>query len=339
MRGNLVATGIGSLPHSGVGEAVAAVLSALPELPFCPQLPRVDAGEAMYEQVSAGIPGLRRQDGRLWVDTGPAGLAELADLRPEPPVVRVHPLAAAQELLAGDLASAVGLKAQLAGPISLGLALADQDRRPLLYNPDFMLAAAQVLAWKAGWLESLLATSGRATLIWVDEPYLHTLGSGHFAYGPQLVTDLLQLVLGGLSGLKGIHCCGNTDWPLLLDLDIDVLSFDAVDHFRGLSLYPEAVAGFLSGGGNLAWGIVPVSQQGLETATASGLAADLGQRLQHLESRGVPGELLLSQSLVTPACGMASLAPALAERALRLAGEVASLLRREHGLPGPDLGC
>lgn len=338
LRGNMAATGIGSLPHSAAGQAVDAVLRYLPEVPFCPQLPRLDPGEGMYEQVAGGIPGLRRDGDRMWVDTGPTGLEEMEQLAPGPDTERVHPLAAAQVLLERDLARSRVLKGQVAGPVSLGLSLTDENRRPLLYNPEFMLAAAQVLSWKASWLERILSRAGRPTLILVDEPYLNTLGSGHFAYSHGLVRDLLDIVLEGIEGMTGIHCCGNTDWPLLLETGVDVLSFDAADHFKSVSLYPGQVASFLARGGNLGWGIVPTEGLALEMATAERLADQIDEQIGDLVRRGVSRQRLVEQSLVTPACGLASRDRTQAERALRLAGEVSALMRCRHDLGEIGLG-
>ena len=38
--------------------------------------------------------------------------------------------------------------------------------------------------------------------------------------------------------LAGLHCCGNTDWSLVLATGVDVINFDAWEFAQGLSVYP-----------------------------------------------------------------------------------------------------
>ena len=49
----------------------------------------------------------------------------------------------------------------------------------------------------------------------------------------EILTQTLEEALGAAAGpiTLGIHCCGNTDWSLLLNAPIDILSFDSYGFF------------------------------------------------------------------------------------------------------------
>jgi hypothetical protein len=143
------------------------------------------------------------------------------------------------------------------------------------------------------------------------------------------VTALLEEVFGGLKGLKGIHCCGNTDWSLILGTSVDILSFDAYNYAETLSLYPEDLRAFLARGGIVAWGIVPTADEAQVTReSAAGLTERLWAAMRRVASRGVSLDDLLAASLVTPACGMATLSEPGAVRVLELLAEVSTRMRK-----------
>jgi hypothetical protein len=97
----------------------------------------------------------------------------------------------------------------------------------------------------------------------------------------------------------GVHCCGNTDWSLLLRTRADIINFDAWGFFERFSLYPEAIRSFLSSGGVLAWGIVPTSEfTGQETV--EGLMEKLEAGLGDLAKKGIPEKILHERCLLTP---------------------------------------
>ena len=54
--------------------------------------------------------------------------------------------------------------------------------------------------------------------------------------------------------LAGVHCCGNTEWSILIDAGVDIVNFDAFDYGETIALYPEAVKRHLEAGKALAWG-------------------------------------------------------------------------------------
>jgi hypothetical protein len=102
--------------------------------------------------------------------------------------------------------------------------------------------------------------------------------------------------------LVGLHCCSNTRWGDLLNLGLDILSIDARLSLDAVLEDSGAFWKFLSGGSTLSLGIVP-------TDIATGY--QLGELVDSVEAslratapRGVAFEAVLSQMLLTPACGL-----------------------------------
>ena len=141
------------------------------------------------------------------------------------------------------------------------------------------------------------------------------------------VVGLLEEVFAGLKGLKGVHCCGNTDWAILLSTSADIVSLDAYDYAESLARYPEDVSRFLERGGIIAWGIVPAGPAA-EGETAVSLADRLETAMERLVEVGVSREALDQAGLVSPSCGLGALTPPLAERILQLTAEVSQELQR-----------
>jgi hypothetical protein len=214
----------------------------------------------MYAQYSEGFPGLVLEAERIWVDRSQDLSKPLEQL-----YATYLESGTDQAALRTDYAGGLhvfleragkngerAIKGQVTGPISFGLAVTDQDRRPLLYDDVLADAIAKHLRLKAAWQEKALRKAFPTTIISVDEPYLSSLGSAFVSIPREQVVALLEEVLGGIDGLKAIHCCGNTDWSVILQTSIDILSFDAFNYGEALSLYPsEASTGAESSPGEL----------------------------------------------------------------------------------------
>lgn len=354
----LATTGVGSLPHLSVTDALADVLAFCPEYPYWPQLPRLSWREDMYRQFSAGLPGLtpdgdssasgriawrhddeaRRGLGEVYEDVL-AGVKTLGNWAvPREDAAGLYALDEALTLSAGARGLA-GLKGQITGPISLGLAVTDESGRALLYQEDLMDGVARALALRARWQEDFLAhlagqapRSGEATgltLMSVDEPYLGTFGSAYFPYRPETVLNYLEIFAATLRGIWGVHCCANTDWEFLMASPVRFLSFDAYSYGERLVLYPEAVRRFVDGGNSLVWGIVPTAAEDLAAEDSPSLTRRLVGYFETLVARGVSERALARQSMVTPACGLAGLPVEGARRAMGLAAAVSEAARLE----------
>ncbi|MEW6232346.1 MAG: methionine synthase [Chloroflexota bacterium] len=341
---NLLATGIGSLPHSDPEAACRLVIQNFPEIPSWPQLPRRSFKENMYVQFSEGFPGvvLDEANERIWVDRSVdlnPGLEELysAYLENDVSFAAVSPeygagLAWLPLEMAASQVQPRAVKGQVTGPISWGLTVTDENRRPVLYDETLADAAVKLLRLKAGWLEGELRKIHPSTVVFVDEPYLSAFGSAFISLSREQVVSYLGEVFGAIQGLKGVHCCGNTDWSILASTAVDVINFDAYSYAESLALYPEDVRAFLARGGAIAWGIVPAdNEQAVWRESVESLMGRLQAAMNLLIKKGVHQDDILAACLVTSSCGLRGLSPAAAERALSLVAGVAKALRERYG--------
>lgn len=332
------ATAVGSLPHTDPGCACELVRKFLPDLPAWPQLPRRDPRESIYAQFSRDFPGAQLVDGHVVVDSARDLSAELERLYTryleknfDAVAMNADEAAGWAQFAAMNWDSARAVKGQVMGPISWGLTVTDQSRRSILYDDALAEAVAKHLHLHAAWQERELSKLAPQTMVFVDEPYLASFGSAYVAVERDQVVALIEEVFSALHGLKGIHCCGNTDWSLLLSTSLDILNFDAYNFSETLALYPGAVRAFLDRGGMIAWGIVPVgSDEAVLGATAADLADRLVVAMQLIASKGVPLDMLIQASLVTPACGMGTLSERAAERALELLAQVSRQMKEKY---------
>jgi len=329
-------TAIGSMPHIDPGEACSLVAKYLPEVPAWPQLPKRAFLENMYVQFSERFPGVVIEDERIYVDRSQDLDEPLERLYASYLENDIDRFAIGADYAAGLHAfldtpmSPLAVKGQVTGPISWGLTVTDQERRSVLYDDTLADAAARHLRFKAAWQEAKLKAICPNTIIFVDEPYMTSFGSAFVSISREQVIGLLEEVFSGISGLKGIHCCGNTDWSVVLSTSLDILSFDAYDYGHTVALYPDEVKAFLERGGMLAWGIVPNEEKDLPGETAKSLVDRLDEQIGALDRKGVSYRLQTERCLVTPACSLASLSVEGAAFALELLVDVSRELRKRY---------
>jgi methionine synthase II (cobalamin-independent) len=337
-----LATGIGSLPHAEVGEAMQLVATTLPEIPYMPQLPALNWHEGMMVQYTEGIPGRTLQEERekMHLDTTVAA-AELEDfytrvIAGDPASFAISAdhcrgLGALQQLL-GQTTAQVAIKTQLTGPVTQGLSTVDQDKRAIYYDETFQEVLVKTCTMKARWLVRQLGPHGSTILCFLDEPILSAFGSSVYVSVKRedVIAQLSEVAsaIRSEGGICGVHCCGNTDWTLLTEAGVSIISFDAFEFADSLPLYPDAIRGFLQDGGVIAWGVVPTSSTVLKQSPES-LAERLRQAMAKVEQLGVPRRTLLRQALLTPACGLGSTSVEVAEAAFGLLRELSLRMREE----------
>jgi methionine synthase II (cobalamin-independent) len=334
-RFNCLPTIIGSMPHTDPDKACLLVSHYLKDIPAWPQLPKLSFKENMYAQFSQGFPGVVIKDNRLYIDRSLDWDKPLEKLYTAYLDNNVDKSAISAEYAAGlhsflklKNLKPLAVKGQITGPITWGLTVTDDNKRAVLYDDMLSDAAAKLLRLKAGWQEKQLSKISKNTIIFVDEPAMSSYGSAFFSLPREKVISLLEEVLGGISGLKGIHCCGNTDWSLILGTSTDILSFDTYNYAQSLSLYPDEVKELLDRSGAIAWGIVPNEEDRLSGETASSLKDRLEEAMAPFTRKGIPFKQLIEQGLITPSCSLASMDEEAAARALELLVELSQKIRK-----------
>jgi methionine synthase II (cobalamin-independent) len=200
----------------------------------------------------------------------------------------------------------------------------------IFYDDTLIEAAAKFLRLKASWQENTLSRISPEVIIFVDEPYLVSLGSVFAPIPEEKVPVLLEGVLKGIRGTKGLHCCGNTNWSVLLDTTIDILSFDAYNYASSLSTHSDKVKSFLERGGNIAWGIVPNEEETLAKESVASLRDRLEEAIAPFTRDGIKFRQVVAQGLITPSCGLEGLSVEAANQALELTAKLSSNLRGRY---------
>jgi hypothetical protein len=339
-----IATAIGSLPHADPQAAVMVVLNAIPDAPIWPQLPARGLNEQMEAQYSEGIPRLiiDREKERLYIDTTGDYSSDLAAFYEDylaenldkfqitPAFSKgIYAMEAALEAAGGTRPF---VKVQTTGPISFGLTVVDENKRAIYYNEEFMDVVVKVLAMKCRWQVRKFRKFGENVICFIDEPILSAFGSSTYVSvnREDVVAKLNEVVeaVHAEGALAGIHCCGNTEWSILVDAGVDIVNFDAFDYGDTIALYSESIKRHLEAGKALAWGVVPTNSAKIQSQTAETLTAKFWQGVENLaKATGLSPELIARQAFITPSCGTGSLPVADAEKVFSLLRQTSESLR------------
>ncbi len=329
-------TAIGSMPYTDSGEACSIIMKCLPEIPVWPQLPQRSQKEDMIIQFSEGFPGVVIDGNKIHIEPSVDFESALEHIHNDYEQDASREYGISPEYAAGfhtfrSIAKGSEMvKGQVTGPITWGLRVTNKDGLGILYDDTLSETAAKFLRLKASWQENILRGITPNTIIFVDEPYLVSLGSVFTPIPEEKVPVLLEEVIKGVKGIKGLHCCGNTNWSVLLDTTIDILSFDAYNYASSLSTHSSKVKSFLEQGGNIAWGIVPNEDEALAKESLSSLRDRLEEAMSPFTRDGVKFRQLIAQGLITPSCGLESLSPEAAGQALEFTAKLSKDLRSRY---------
>src|SRR5829696_6036017 len=307
------------MPGVDPAEAARIVVGELPDLPHLPELPARGLGADLIGRTAALLVDLA-------IEEVPSGYRVTArpgrDHRRAVGLLRTD-LDAFEEAIEGSGAAPDVVKVQAAGSWTLAAGIELGSGHRVLTDQgalrEFATSLAEGLAAHAA---EVAARTGARVVVQLDEPGLPAVLAGRLrtpsgfgtvgAVEPAAADTLLRRVIEALPGQPIVHCCA-PDPPVRL---LRAAGASAVSLDVGLITgeVTEQVGEFWDGGGTLLLGLVPTTDPGRRLT----LRAAAEPALALVDRLGYPRELLASNAVPTPACGLAGADGAWTRRALAL---------------------
>ena len=351
MKTNFLSTAIGSMPFNNPEYAVQVSLENL-DAPIWSQLPSLSLLEQMEIQYSEGMPcaTVDFEKSRMFFKTDEdysevfgefyEKYMEAVENDGDLEFMKISEdyskgIYALLNKLESENKKLDWLKVQTTGPCSFSLTIVDENKRAIYYNEEFRDVIVKAMALKCRWQIKKFKKYCDNIICFIDEPILSAFGSSTYvSVSREDVVDILKEVIEAVhaeGGLAGIHCCGNTEWSILIDAGVDIVNFDAFGYGHTIAIYPDEVKKHLEKGGNLAWGVVPTSEAIREQTTES-LEKKLEEGMDNLASKGIDKNLIVSQAIITPSCGTGSLDPSDAEKVFKAVKALSARMKEKYGV-------
>lgn len=353
IKTKFLSSGIGSMPFSDIEHAIDVSLNTL-DAPIWPQLSAFGLYEQMEIQYSEGIPAviIDKEKGRMYFDTSvdySEAFAEFYEaymmaMDPDDGNGDCSALAISKEFSKGIYAlekrlQAEGkkrdwLKVQTTGPCSFALTIVDENKRAIYYNEEFRDVITKAMAMKCRWQIQKFKPFTENIICFIDEPILSAFGSSTYvSVKREDVVAMLEEVIDAVhadGGLAGIHCCGNTEWSILMDAGVDIVNFDSFEFGETIAMYHEHVKKHIEAGRFLAWGVVPTSVA-IREQTVEGLAEHLEKMMDNLASKGIDKQRIVEQAIIMPSCGTGSMDEADAEKVFQMTKDLSIFMKEKYG--------
>lgn len=354
MKTNFLGSAIGSMPFADVDHAIDVSLNTL-EAPIWPQLSAFGLKEQMEIQYCEGMPCavIDEAKGRLYFDTSgdySEAFAEFYEaymtaMDPDDgdgdcsamaiSEAFSHGIYALEKRLQADGKTLPWLKVQTTGPVSFALTIVDENKRALWYNEEFRDVIIKAMAMKCRWQIQKFKPFAKNVICFLDEPILSAFGSSTYVsvQRDEVVSALSEAIeaIRMDGAIPGIHCCGNTEWSILIDAGVDIVNFDAFEFGETIAMYPDSVKEHLARGGMLAWGVVPTSPA-IREQTLESLLEQQEKMMDNLAAKGIDKQAIVEQSLIMPSCGTGSMDAADAEKVFEMTRLLPRALREKYGL-------
>jgi methionine synthase II (cobalamin-independent) len=353
VKPKFLSTAIGSMPFTDIEHAIDVSLYNL-EAPIWPQLPGFGMNEQMECQYSEGMPAIviDHEKERMFFETESdysesfanfyeafMDSYETTDSNGDFSAVAISEnysrgIYALEKRLKAKGGKLPWVKLQTTGPCTFALTVTDENKRAIYYNDEFRDVIVKALAMKCRWQIKMFKPFAEKIICFIDEPILSAFGSSTYvSVKREDVVALLKEMIDAVHAdntLAGIHCCGNTEWSILIDAGVDIVNFDAFEYGETIAMYSDKVKLHLERGGILAWGVVPTSKA-IREQTVESLEVQLEHVMDNLASKGIDKKLIAEQAIITPSCGTGSLDPSDAEKVFELTGALAKRMKSKYG--------
>lgn len=341
MSFNLGTTGIGSHPLSDARQVILHIFESGITYPYVPQL-KTDEMTFQFHHLFPGLK-IERGNAVLDINTADfeaklkefRGQLKLKSLMLQPHGIEVEhdffrPLLVFVNMLSKISINFKGIKCQMTGPVTEAASIRiHPGNNKLIHNPELFDIIVDLTAEIAHWLSYFLLKIAEENgirrdnvILFIDEPLFPLSVEKEITYEEALhkISKVLQLI----QCKKGIHICDDpvTVLDSILKFPFDILSYDAIkypDSLKNTNI--EVLHNYVENGGGFAFGLTPNTPESVFDVenipailkgdlnpekflpTPSDLIQTLQRNIHPISKKGIPIQKLLSQSLISPACG------------------------------------
>lgn len=340
LKGQCRTTAMGIMPHTDIEAAINLAMQL--DIPFWPQLPKVNFYEDMYVQITENFPGIildiEKQKINFTLDQFYTDLNNYAEHMDDQDYFKLtgsYSVVYHQFLEHPGLENYHAIRGQSIGPVSFGLKITDEFKKPIIYNQEIKDFIYDIIAKKLNVQYKELQAKNSNAFVWLDEPGLAFLFGSFTGYtGSSAIIDY-QSFLRSIDGPKGVHLCGNPDWDFLLkELPLDILSMDIYTNGDIFIKYVDEIKKFLTRGGIISWGITPTLTEELTLESFTSMVEKMEGFWNFLSRHGIDKELILQQAWFAPSrcCLVNADKTKSVEQSFRLLQEVAAHFQAKYKL-------
>lgn len=327
---------LGSLGLTDPQKAVDLVLRHFHEFPFWPQLPKRCRSELLIHQVASRAPFLSQSGDPEYLYIGEEAAAFDFDYRNQ-----------SIEKASLDPGHAIGwyammdqmnrlshcysyFKSQFPGPFTLASIVRDEERNLIGYQPEVLQSICRFLELHAKWQIESIKEKNLTPILFIDEIVVSKDYFDTIPLHPAMIEELFSGLVHAIKAegaLVGVHCCADANWSLLIDTDIDIISFDALKYLDGFLKYSDSIKDFIKDGGCISWGVVPSTPP---FPIEKEITNHLIHAAEQLEDDDLSLTQILQQSMISATCGLGMLTPEQTEKNCLLTTSVAHALRKSY---------
>ena len=331
---------LGALPYETIQTATKMVAKFFEQMPFLAVLPNLSPEDSVLQRTLGNIPGIIIKDTRVSLNLGDAsykaGLLKLDKAFNNPTPANLEPFAIEAPFLEKYLQiikkfQSANAVINLIGPFTISQLLTVAAEEHMLVDKNFRKLFIQSVCVKALWMMNKIKEYCPTTvpIVVLEESLFGQLGNikrENEDITVDLVTNLFVRVaekIKAAGGLVAVQCLDKCDWKIPINAGVDIISFDAYSNYNNLSIIPEKLVEFISRGGKINWGIVPVMTEAMvRSLNIDFLTKRLFHSFEDIIISGVPERFIYNSSLVSVQGNVDKLPVLFAEKAIILSSQL-----------------
>lgn len=332
---------LGTLPYETIDSTTRMAAKLFEKLPFVAMLPNVSDDDTLIKRTLENIPGIKIKDSSVKIKIASShykqGLSKLDKAFNHPNKVNLEPFAINSPFMEKYFQLIKKFKSpnaiiNILGPFTISQMLENVAEEEMLVDKTYRKLFIQAICVKALWAIEKIKEANTDTipLVILEEPMFSRLGDikrENEEITVDLVTSMFAKVIEKLKesgAYVGVQCLEKCDWKIPINAGIDLISFDAYNNPNNLCIIPDQIIEFVSRGGKINWGIVPVMTESIiKPLNIDLISKRLFSTMQGLVVAGVPEDFVYNSAFVSVQGNTDKLPIIFAEKAIILANQLA----------------